>query len=405
MTSSPICIVGTGVAGLALMQELRRRDPAVAITALAHDAGDYCYRPNFSTAMARGLAPAALITESAASWSDRLAVTLRSNTRIDRIDPARRIVATLDGDIEYGALVFATGARTRVPLLAGDCADAVLRIDDLPAFTHAYPALLAAEHVVVLGAGLVGCEVADDLARSGRRVTVFDPAPQPLARSLPPGIGRRMMAALSARGVVWRLGQSVSSIEAVGSRLQIHSARSGVEAGAPAHGGPEHGGLEHVAPLLADAVVSAAGLVPRSGLARLAGLSCLPAVPVDAGMATNLSHVFAIGDVAHPPGGWRPFVAGALQGARVLAERLTGNADARFDGSPRPIRVKTALFPMRLLPPVAPLGGQWRVLQDDVDAFAAHYVDQDERLLGYALGGHRVNDDPRSLILATEDAA
>ena len=69
MSDRPICVIGTGVAALALIQELRRRDATVPITAIASDAGHYSYRPNFSAAMARKMSPTTLITVPDGSFS------------------------------------------------------------------------------------------------------------------------------------------------------------------------------------------------------------------------------------------------------------------------------------------------------------------------------------------------
>lgn len=377
MAELPICIIGTGVAALALMEELRRRDAAVPITVVAPDAGHYAYRPNFSAAMDRGWLPADLVTESSARWSARLRVRLLAFTEVPGIDVDGRELRSGSGTVAYRDLVLATGSRTRVPAFALDDPSTVLVVDQLRGFTDAYPILQAAAQVAVIGAGLVGCELADDLARSGRRVTVFDAAPRPLARRIPVPLATRLMTALSQEKVQWKLGTTITGVRTTGSRRSIHY-------------GPENDGM------VVDAIVSAAGLQPNSEIAGLAGLECLPAVPVNAGMGTAQPHIHALGDVAQPPGGWRPFVAGARQGARVLAARLTGDDSTRFDGAPQPITVKTRLYPMKLLRPNASTAGQWQIEVDRPDTFVGHYLDADDCIQGFALGGeaarsHRVS--------------
>lgn len=377
MSSRPICIVGTGVAALALIQELRQRDAHVPITAIALDAGHYSYRPHFSAAMARNMSPTDLIAESAQAWSARLGVQLHEYARVTAIDVEARALHTTSGVIAYRDLVLATGSRSRVPDLDLDAGASLLVVDHLPGFSSAYPILQAASHLAILGAGLVGCELADDFARSGRRVTVFDPAPRPLARFVPPRLSDRLMAALSDQGVQWELGSTVRRIERTGSRLLVAS-------------GPAEKFLQ------VDAAVSAAGLMPNAEIAALAGLEALPAIPVDSAMATARPHIHAIGDVAQPPGGWRPFVAGAHQGAKVLAAHLTGDRSLRFDGTPRAFSVKTRLFPMRLLPPAQSVPGQWQVDLDRPDDFVAHFLDAQGHVQGYALGGMAARDARRA---------
>lgn len=368
MSERPICIVGTGVAAMALMQELRRRDAEVPITAIAMDAGHYSYRPNFSAAMARKMSPADLVNESSQTWSKRLGVELHDFSHVIGIDVESRTLRTTSGTIDYRDLVIATGSRSRVPELGLDARASILVVDHLPGFSRAYPTLQASAHVAILGAGLVGCELADDFARSGRRVTVFDPSTRPLARLIPPRLSERLAAALSDHGVRWEFGSTLRGVERSGSRLLLAS-------------GPAEKFLQ------VDAVISAAGLVPNAEIAALAGLEALPAIPVDGAMATARPHIHAIGDAAQPPGGWRPFVAGAHQGARVLAAQLCGDRSLRFDGRPQPISVKTRLFPLRLLPPGQSVPGEWQVALDRADEFAAHFLDVQGRVQGYALGG------------------
>lgn len=369
MPSRTLCIIGTGVAAIALMQELRRRDTDTPITAIAMDAGHYSYRPNFSAAMARKLSPTDLITEAAEVWSKRLEIELHAFAGILGIDVEARILRTTKGLIAYQDLVLATGSRTRMPEFGIDARSAILFADNLPGYSDAYPTLQAASHVAIVGAGLVGCEFADDLARSGRRVTVFDPAPRPMARLIPEQLSHRLATTLSTHGVQWEMGTSIQNIEKIGSRRLV-----------------TFGSTEKF--LHVDAILSAAGLIPNTAIAELAGLECLPAVPVDAHMATSCPNIYAIGDVAQPPGGWRPFVAGAQQGAKVLAARLTGDRNVHFDGTPKPISVKTRLFPMRLLPPGVNVPGQWHIVVDRFDDFVAHFFDKQGHLQAYALGGN-----------------
>lgn len=368
MSDRPICIVGAGVAAMALMQELRRRDTKVPITVIAMDAGHYSYRPNFSAAMARNLSPNDLVTESAQIWSKRLGIQLLEFTRVIGIDTEARILQTTSSTIPYRDLVIATGSRSRVPELGPEARASILVVDHLPGFSSAYPTLRASAHVAILGAGLVGCELADDFARSGRRVTVFDPNPRPLARLVPPQLSDRLAAALAAQGVRWELGSTLRGLDHSGSQLLLAS-----------------GPVEKF--LRVDAVISAAGLVPNAEIAALAGLEALPAIPVDDAMATARPHIHAIGDVAHPPGGWHPFVAGAHQGAKVLAAQLCGDYSLRFDSRPQPISVKTRLFPLRLLPPGESVPGQWRVALDRSNDFIAHFLDVQGCVQGYALAG------------------
>jgi rubredoxin---NAD+ reductase len=150
-------------------------------------------------------------------------VTLQAHTRVTAINTASQTVHTSAGDFGYAKLVLATGAQPiRIPL-AGDAAGAVLSVNSWQDFSAFHARLTGAnlaantaacqKHIVIMGAGLIGCEFANDLVSAGFAVSVVDPASSPIAALLPTGLGEQLREALASQGVVWHFGTTVQRVD------------------------------------------------------------------------------------------------------------------------------------------------------------------------------------------------
>nr|WP_295770134.1 FAD-dependent oxidoreductase [Rhodoferax sp.] len=185
------------------------------------DAGDLHAKPSLSNALAQKRPPEQLVTTPAAKMAQSLNLTPLPNTTVQGIDLATKTVALRQGALRYDQLVLATGAQAiRIPL-GGDAADHVLSVNALAHFTKFHAGLACADaggcHVAIMGAGLIGCEFANDLVAVGHRVSVIDPSTDPLSALLPAEASMQLQDALSHRGVTWHWGATV---------LAVHSATS-----------------------------------------------------------------------------------------------------------------------------------------------------------------------------------
>lgn len=244
----PIVVLGSGLAGWTTVRELRKPDPAVPVTVITADTGDFYAKPSLSNAFAQGRRPEQLVSTAAAKMAETLGVTLLQRTRVEAIDRAGHTVVTDKGRIAYRRLVLATGANPiRVPL-AGDGADAVRSVNSLDDFAEFHARLRPGVRVAIMGAGLIGCEFANDLATAGFRVTVVDPSSRPLAALLPEAASEALGLALASLGVDWRFGTTVMSVHRRGESLHLAFADG--------------------ASIDADAVLSAIGLRANTALAR-----------------------------------------------------------------------------------------------------------------------------------------
>lgn len=143
-------------------------------------AGDVYDKPLLSVAMARQLAPEELIKESGADAARRFEVRLLAQTHAIRICRDTRQLRTTRGTPRYEQLVLAHGAQAALP--AALC----WRINHLGAYLQLRAALGDAaesgpKDVLIVGAGLIGSELANDLALGGHPITLLDVQTEPLA--------------------------------------------------------------------------------------------------------------------------------------------------------------------------------------------------------------------------------
>jgi rubredoxin-NAD+ reductase len=365
----PIVIAGTGLAGYTLARELRKLDKATPVVMLSADDGGFYLKPMLSNAFASGKSPEQLLNSSAAAMAAQLGVEVRAYTHVSAINPAARQVITDKGALAYASLVLALGADPiRLPLI-GDAAGEVMSVNDLADYARFRSAIsgknAGKKRVAILGAGLIGCEFANDLAIGGYAVDVIDIAPQPLGRLLPEAPAQKLRQALAAAGVRWQLGRRTSSIDRVGGALRVSF---------------EDGGA-----IVADVVLSAVGLAPRTALARAAGLAANRGIAVDRHLRSSAPDIYALGDCAEVEGLVLPYVMPIMQAARALAATLAGSQQAVCYPA-MPVMVKTPALATVVCPPPAGAAGIW-ASESAGPGTQSRFVGADGSLLGFALTG------------------
>ncbi|WP_408903687.1 FAD-dependent oxidoreductase, partial [Roseomonas acroporae] len=322
-----VVIVGAGLAGWSAAVALRALDAAVPITLVTACDGDVYSKPELSVAFGRGQSPGALVRESGAAAAARLGVRLLPETFAVGLSAARHRLRTTRGTLPYASLILAQGARPAIP--PGLPPELCWRINDLRAWTGLHRALARGpRHVAIVGAGMVGCELAEDLARAGHRVTLLGAAPLPLQPLLPDPAARRLRAGLESLGVGF---QGDATVEAVSrdadGRLRLRL-RDGTTIGA-------------------DQVISAVGLATPSRLARGAGLAFDRGIVVDpATLRTSAADVYALGDCVSIGGAPCRFVEPIARQAEAIAHAVLGRPHAGYAHAEPVIRLKTRAAPV-----------------------------------------------------------
>jgi rubredoxin-NAD+ reductase len=363
--SAPVVILGSGLAGITVARELRKLDASVPITIVTADDGAFYSKPMLSNALASGKTPAQLALTPVAALAAQLKADIRPHTRVTAIATAAHVLETDAGTIAYGKLVIALGAEPfRLPLEGSGAAD-VLSVNSLADYTVFRDRLEGRRSVAILGAGLIGCEFANDLVGAGIAVDVFDIAPQALGRLLPAQTAEYFRRKLEQAGVRFHFGSSIVRVERQGESYALWEAK-----------GDRHD---------ADMVLSAIGLKPRVALAQAAGLTVNRGIVVDHRLTTSVADIHAVGDCAEVAGLNLPFVLPIMQQARALAKTLAGTAtDVSYPAMP--VVVKTPACPAVVCPAPAGAQGQWRELADD-DGSRALFETATGAPIGFALVG------------------
>jgi rubredoxin---NAD+ reductase len=380
MSSSPVIVIGSGVAGWTTVREFRKLDAHTPVVLVTADSGDFYAKPTLSNAYAQKRGPAQLVTTPAAKMAETLQVTLMDHARAESLDTSAKTLTVRQGDtvqtLGYRQLVLATGAHPiRIPL-QGHAADRVRSINTLDDFTGFHAALGVdatvpgsgeGKTVVVMGAGLIGCEFANDLALAGVQVHVADPAARPLAALLPAEAGEQLQAALSGLGVQWHFGTSVASVNADANGKLLATLADG-------------------STVLADLVLSAIGLRADTALALAAGLACERGVLVNTRLETSAADVYSLGDCAqYESAGQRtlPYVMPVMTAARALAATLAGTpTEVVFPLMP--VSIKTPALPIVVAAAHPAISGQWEA---EGGESAWRFVDSAGQQRGFVLAG------------------
>jgi rubredoxin-NAD+ reductase len=218
---NPITIIGAGLAGYTVAREFRKLDKSAPLTVITADDGGFYSKPMLSNAFAQNKQAEQLVTQTAAQMATQLDARIVTGARVGGIDTVRKVVFTGAGTSEYGKLVIAAGAQPIRLAIDGDAADQVLSVNNVADYAVFRSRISSRGRLAILGAGLIGCEFADDLAGAGHAVTLIDPNPLPLAALAAPALSRGLRNALIARGVALHMSTTAARVDRVPNSLRI----------------------------------------------------------------------------------------------------------------------------------------------------------------------------------------
>lgn len=367
----PIVIVGSGLTGYSLAREFRKLDKASPLLIITSDHGESYSKPMLSNAFAQGKSPDQLVMASSVQQAMQLSAEVFTLTSLRAIDTANKTLDTTRGTLAYDRLVLALGAHQRRVPLAGDGATDVLTVNNLGDY-RAFRQRLndGARRVAIIGAGLIGCEFANDLRAGGHAVDLIARNAEPLDALVPAAIGADLRTALIAVGVTWHGPTTANRITRDDQGLTVHL---------------ENGEIVH-----ADVVLSATGLAPNIDIARAAGLSVNRGIVVNTLLQTSAAHVYAAGDCAEVGGTSLPYVMPLMNQVRSLAKTLAG-VPTHVSYPVMPVVVKTPAFPIVAVPPPTHTPGAWR-MEPVAAGRKALFYSENGALLGFALGGPTVSE-------------
>ena len=326
-----VVIIGAGIAGWTVAEKLKQQNPQTPVLIVTACQGNYYSKPSLSTALSRHKQADDLIENNAEGKAEQLGIDIRTETRVLKIDSSRKKITTAKGPIVYDKLVLATGAHQRELPITGDAKDEILRINDLSSYKKFRTKLeQKVKHVTILGAGLIGCEFAEDLSSANYQVTLVDPSTQPMPTLLTDNIAARLQGVFQQKGINWLLGHRVEVVEKGGKHLRVT--------------------LDSGDVIETDMVISAAGLVANTTIAEKANIPINLGILVDRHMRTSVTDIYAIGDCAEVEGHIFAYIEPILRQAETIAADINGIDQAFIPRSPL-IRVKTPSLPLAVCPP------------------------------------------------------
>lgn len=366
--SKHVVIIGSGLAGYGLARELRRNNSEVPITLITADGGEVYSKPLLSTGYTKNFGYEQLALQSAADLATQLNLTILTRTRVKHIDSERKmLILERGGAVNYDSLVLATGADVIRPHLEGDGAEDVLSINDLDDYARFQTVTKerAVNKVIIIGAGLIGCEFTNDLTNGGFKTEAVDPMGWCLPTLLPEACGKALQHALESKGATFHFGKLAESIHREGDGYAVR--------------------LNDGCVLKGDIVLSAVGVRPNTALAASAGIDIGRGIKTDRYLRTSVADIYALGDCAEVDGHVLVYVAPLSAAARALGASLAGQATA-VQYPAMPVAIKTPACPVTVAPPPKDAAGEWHI-EGDAPNLKATFIGSAGELLGYALTG------------------
>lgn len=317
-----VLVIGGGTAGWTAVEGLRKLDKDLPITLITADSGDRYMKPQLSIAISQDKKPHDLINKSAKALSEQLNIGLVAHTFVIHIDSDKKQVRTTRGDFDYQYLILALGAKPALPKsLPPDC---VWRINHIDMFAKLQEKLNSEtnQHIAIIGAGMIGVELAEDIVKAGHKVSLINRENLPLSEILPAIAGERLKTALEQQNITYFGNSSVQTVQKIDNQYQIifnnHS-------------------------ITADHVIASTGLILDERLPKRANLNYLPqGIVVDEKtLQTSNPAIFAIGDCVAIGNQACRFVAPLREQANAIAHRILDLSHGGYQHKAPVIRLKT----------------------------------------------------------------
>jgi 3-phenylpropionate/trans-cinnamate dioxygenase ferredoxin reductase subunit len=313
MPAPTVVIVGAGQAGASTAASLREMGFRGRVVLIGDEAHLPYHRPPLSKGHLTTAAARDTLWLHPLTFYQQHGIELRLSERVARIDRANNRVELSSGDfVDYDQLVLALGARNRTLALEGAELEGVVGLRSLGEADDIRDRLAIARHLVVVGGGFIGLEVAATATRLGLDAVLVEVADRLMSRVLSTEMSAHLLAAHRSRGLRVELGAGVAGLTGSAGRVTGVTTTTGQQ-------------------FPADLVLVGVGATPQTGLAEDAGLRVDNGVVVDEYLATEDDRISAVGDCVSCPnrfaGGQRvrlESVHNATAQPRFLAARIVG---------------------------------------------------------------------------------
>ncbi|WP_201631632.1 FAD-dependent oxidoreductase [Psychrobacter immobilis] len=377
--SAGIVIVGAGLAGWHVIDAIRTKDKDIPITLITADNGDRYHKPMLTMAISQKKSAADLVRATGSDAAEAAQVTLLANTHVMNIDPVSQtlqIASSTQSEtptaISYDKMVLAMGAHPIFPKSLPE--DLVWHVNHIERFGQLQEKLASgSQHVAIVGAGMVGTEIAEDLLKAGHEVTLIDLNDAPLSQMLPPKATARIAQAVKSQGIDFLGGYQVSDvIRNSDGKLQVSYDSVASDA--------DSNIAQSLEPLIVDHVIASTGLLVDDKLPAAAGVEFnrRTGIVVDATtLRTNTSSIYAIGDCMSINGVACRYVAPLRAQAVTIADDILGHEHDGYDHKPPMIRLKNKAISV-MVTGVPQATGNWQVKTETDDELIMDLIDDND---------------------------
>ncbi|UNU72564.1 FAD-dependent oxidoreductase [Moraxella nasovis] len=361
-----VVIIGAGLAGWAVADALRALDKDIPITIICSDTGDRYHKPMLSVAISQGKTRDDLVRTTAMQSATEHRIRLLANTFVTHIDADSKTLHTTRGNVGYDDLVLAIGAVPFYPPhIATDMAWHINHIERFAGLQHTLSQNDTPKHIAIIGAGMIGTELAEDLANAKHSVSLIDISTQPLSALLPTIAGERILSAITAKGINWFGGQLVRAIAQTTTGYDITLYNHADDSEDVLH---------------CDEVVIATGLVVDERLPVRAGVEFDKRTGIAVHrhtLQTSQPHIYALGDCISIDGVPCRYVAPHRTQAAAIAHAILGLPYAGYEHKAPMVRLKNKSISVTATGnPRA--DGNWQIIKDENGELSLEMTDNGE---------------------------
>jgi len=275
-------VVGGGLTAASAIEGIRSHDASGSIVILSRENHAPYHRPPLSKGLWFGKETLEGLSVHEDGWYLEQRAQLHRRREVVELDPEQRRAWDDRGEVvEYGELLLATGAWPRRLEVEGSELDGIHYFRGLEDYLKLEDDIRHLQHVLVVGGGFIGLELAAALRHAGKDVTLVYPTEYPLHRVLPRDLGLFVADKYRQEGVEVVSNETIAGFQRQGGELIAFTASRNE--------------------ILTQLIVVGAGVVPQTDLADAAGLEIGNGIEVDEYGRTSDRHVWAAGDVAEFP--------------------------------------------------------------------------------------------------------
>ena len=382
-TSSGVVVIGAGLAGWHVIDAIRSKDQEIPITLITADNGDRYHKPMLTMAISQNKSAADLVRATGTDGAATAGITLLADTNVsdidadkqqlqlisaNRSDPANTNYATLS----YDKLVLAMGAHPIFPKSLPQ--DLVWHVNHIERFGQLQEKLATgSQRIAIVGAGMVGTEIAEDLLKAGHTITLIDLNDAPLAQMLPAKATARIAKAVESQGIGFLGGCQVSAVTRNSDgTLQVDYKL--LESSSDDKTLPE--------PLIVDHVIASTGLLINETLPMSAGIEFnrRTGIVVDSQtLQTDTANIYAIGDCMSIDGVACRYVAPLRAQAATIADGILGLEHEGYEHKPPMIRLKNKAI-LVMVTGVSKSDGNWQVKTETDDELVMELLNDNNEI-------------------------